>query len=91
MSCNVCSSQPELHSYLVHLVDEVTNKAGRTVVQSPCQHDIQQWLSEVALEQGGLMVEDYHENLFSMTKPRVLHVDAEAAAHIPLRDPNPVN
>jgi hypothetical protein len=85
--CQVCwvSSAPK-HSYLVHLIDQETNRWGRCVVQSECTCDMQSWLTHLA-SVGSLVVHDEHDEKFTMTRPLLMDIDTESAAHLPLVDP----
>ena len=82
MTCDICwqiPQSPKKHSYLVQL----SNDAGEAldiVVQTPCTHDMQEWVTEQA-RLGRLPIRD----------PKVINIDAKAAAHIPIVDPDPVN
>lgn len=81
---------PRKHSYLVHLLDADTLQEGLTIVQASCTHGIQELLTGIATHNGGLLVGrslSDEDDLFTMLKPRVMHIDAETAAHIPLVDP----
>ncbi len=90
MACSLCwvspSVTPSKHSYLIELTDEQTGRWGRCVFQSECPHGMQEWATHLA-EQGALYVHDEAGERFLMLHPRVMHVDAEAAAHIPTVDP----
>lgn len=90
--CQICWTLPapaSKHSYLIYLVDEVTNKGGYTIFQSSCPHGMQEWAQELA-EHGNLVVVESLEDgapSFNVTAPRVIMIDSEAAAHIPIVDP----
>ena len=89
MACN-CWALPRparKHSYLVHLVEENTNRAGRTIVQSECPHGMQEFLRAIA-STGELVVHDYQGNEFSMDHPIVINIDDRSAAHLPIVDPS---
>lgn len=91
MACDICWAIPQLQekqSYLVHLVDKITNRAGLFIMQSECTHDTQEWVQGLA-DNGSLVVTnpDDHSDQFSMANPVVVHVDDKAARHIPLVDP----
>lgn len=89
MACN-CGTIPapqEKHSYLIDLLDGVTARWGCIIVQTVCLHDLQEWLTNQA-SQGGLTVDDRETGeKFIMHAPRVMKIDAKAAAHVPLVDP----
>lgn len=94
MACDLCWAVPQpakKHSYLVHLLDAKTNEVGLTIVQTPCVHDVQEWLQDVASRGDLVVVNPATEERFTMRNPMVMHIDAEAAAHIPIVDPDPVN
>lgn len=89
MACN-CGAVPaqEKHSYLIHLLDGHTARWGRIVVQSPCVHDLQEWLTDLTTQRGGLTVTDkVTDEKFTMHSPRVMKIDTKGAAHVPLVDP----
>jgi hypothetical protein len=93
MACDICWALPQplkKHSYLVTLIDAQTGKLGRCVVQSECQHGMQEWIQHLA-DQGSLHVVSEKAEKFFMANPTVVHVDAKAAAHLALVDPDPVN
>ena len=84
MFCLCSAAQPpEKHSYLIDLVDSKTNKGGRCIVQSECEHGMQEWITELG-HQGVLVVVDAAGKKFTMLDPIVLNIDPEKAAHIPL-------
>jgi hypothetical protein len=90
MACN-CGAIPapqEKHSYLIHLLDARSARWGRIIVQSPCTHDLQEWLTSLAAASGGITVTDKEtEEKFTMYEPRVMKIDPRGAAHVPLVDP----
>lgn len=91
MTCTTCwvgtGHPPQKHSYLLYLADENTGRWGRCVIQSECQHDMQEWVEHLA-STGSLMVHDTRtDEKFQMDHPRVMHVDEKTAAHIPIVDP----
>lgn len=92
MDCQICwtlPTPPEKRSYLIYLVDEATDKGGYTIFQSSCPHGMQEWAQELA-DNGSLVVmESLDEGAasFSVSRPTIILVDAEAVAHIPLVDP----
>lgn len=87
MACKLCWVTPQQkHSYLVHLIDQHTSRWGRCVVQSPCTCDLQEWLTQLAA-QGNLVVHDENDERFSMSRPLIIDIDTQSAAHIPLVDP----
>jgi hypothetical protein len=78
---------PEKHSYLIDLIDTETNRWGKCVFQSECPHGMQEWAEYLAFR-GDLEVTDpVTGEKFLMLHPRVMGVDARAAAHIPIVDP----
>ena len=84
MSC--CSASRSKHSYLIHLVDDETGRWGRCVIQSACEHGMQEWAHHLA-SQDELYVVDSNNDTFLMAHPRVIHVDDKTAAHLPVADP----
>lgn len=73
MACMECSGLPEpsqKKSYLVHLAND-KGESHDIIVQTSCTHDMQEWVD-------GMVFPDGIEN------PRVIFIDAEAAAHVPI-------
>lgn len=94
MSCTQCWSFPQprqrKRNFLIHLIDTETIRWGRCVVQSECSHGMQEWVDELTRAMGGLIVNDSAGNEFTMHHPRVVDIDAKAAEHLPIMDPDPV-
>lgn len=89
MACDICwalPQPPKKRSFLIQLIDEETGKWGRCVVQSECQHGMQEWMEYLA-ENGQLTVHDQNDEAFVMLHPVVVDINDKAAAHIPLVDP----
>lgn len=77
----------EKHSYLIDFLDTETARWGRCVFQSECPHGMQEWADHLAAA-GQLLVHDKNTGeKFQMDHPRVMGVDAYAAAHLPIVDP----
>jgi len=77
----------EKHSYLIDLIDTETDRWGKCVFQSECPHGMQEW-AEFLAARGDLEVIDPNTGeKFLMSHPKVMGVDARAAAHIPIVDP----
>jgi len=51
---------------------------------------MQEWVDELTRAMGGLIVNDSAGNEFTMHHPRVVDIDAKAAEHLPIMDPDPV-
>jgi hypothetical protein len=89
MTCSHCwaidGPRPK-RSYLVELIDAKSNRGGSCVVQSECDHDMQEWITHLA-RQGALMVCSPDGEKFRMDNPVVVNIDAEKAAHVPIVDP----
>ena len=71
MNCNECLGLPEppaKKSYLVHLANDKGEKHD-IIVQTSCIHDMQEWVNG---------------KVFPIDNPRVIGIDAEAAAHVPI-------
>lgn len=90
MACPLCwvpsPQAPGRHSYLIELTDDKTGRWGRCVFQSDCPHGMQEW-AEYLASRSDLWVHDERDERFLMLHPRVVHVDALAAAHLPIVDP----
>lgn len=84
--CPVCVMPRSKHSYLIDLVDDETGQWGQCVVQSVCSHGMQEWMNTLASE-AKLYVVGTEGEKFLMLHPRVIHVDTEKAAHLPIVDP----
>lgn len=73
MACDSCwglATPPQKHSYLVQLAND-EGESFDCIVQTPCVHDIQEWVTE-------------HAESFPIANPRVINVDDKAAAHVPI-------
>lgn len=71
MSCVNCMGlpdPPQKKSYLVHLANE-RGESHDIIVQTTCIHDMQEWVDS---------------RVFPIDHPQVIHIDAEAAAHVPI-------
>lgn len=94
MACNTCRAvpRPKKHSFLVIMVDSLTNREGQCVIQSECPHGMQEHMDGLA-SKGSLLVVDPRtpDEMFVMSNPLVTHVDAKIAAHIPIRDVDLIN
>jgi hypothetical protein len=86
----VVTPRPRKHSYLIQLLDTETARWGRCVIQSECPHGMQEWVSYLATR-NELYVHDEDGEKFLMLHPLVMDVDHQTAAHLPLKDPDPVN
>lgn len=89
-TCHECPSIPspsDKKSYLLYLFDSADMKLGWCVVQSECPHGMQEFITDLAKKNGGLIVHDNHGQKFTMHHPEVLKIDDKAAAHLPIVDP----
>lgn len=89
MACDLCwtiSGPLPKRSFLVEVVDSVTNRFGRCVVQSECPHGMQEWMQSLA-NAGQLAVHDENDEKFWPTSPMVVNIDDKAVAHLPIVDP----
>lgn len=71
MACDKCWASPEApakKSYLVHLAND-RGESHDIIVQTSCIHDMQEWVDS---------------KTFPIDNPKVIHIDAEAAAHVPI-------
>lgn len=74
MACEVCwTTPPKMHSYLVHLSND-QGESHDIIVQTPCTHNMQEWVDE-------------HAVAFPIANPKVIHIDAETASHVPIVSP----
>jgi len=48
---------------------------------------MQEFITDLAKKNGGLIVHDNHGQKFTMHHPEVLKIDDKAAAHLPIVDP----
>lgn len=71
MACNGCAGMPnppQKKSYLVHLAN-AKGESHDIIVQTSCLHDLQEWVDS---------------KIFPIDNPRVIGIDAQAAAHVPI-------
>jgi hypothetical protein len=71
MTCNGCTGMPhppQKKSYLVHLAND-KGESHAIIVQTSCIHDMQQWVDS---------------KVFPIDNPKVIYIDAQAAAHVPI-------
>jgi hypothetical protein len=85
MICNCWMTPQGKHSYLVEATDGDTGQFGRCVIQSECQHGMQERLTELA-NLGQLKLHDDHDKPFYPSRPVLIHIDTKGAAHIPILD-----
>jgi hypothetical protein len=65
-----------MYSYLVTMVDRVTGQHQRVIVQSDCQHGMQEYIDQqVSRRNPDIKLAD----------PVVIDIDARAARYIPVR------
>lgn len=90
-TCGTVPAPREKHSYLIELLDAETHLWGRCIVQAECPCNIQERLQSMADRNGGFTVDRVGHGTvtgkFLMHQPRVMKIDAKAAAHVPLVDP----
>ena len=65
-----------MQSYLVTMIDRVTNQECRVIVQSPCACDMQAFVEELAAD-----------GRLDITNPVIVDIDDRAARHLPQVDP----
>ena len=90
MTCNDCGDAPQSpesgkKSYLLYLFDSEQMRLGWCVVQSECEHGMQEFISDIA--KTGLIVHDNHGQKFTMFHPEIIKIDDKAASHLPIVDP----
>jgi hypothetical protein len=62
------SNPPQKKSYLVRLAND-KGESHDIIVQTCCVHDMQEWVDS---------------KIFPIDNPKVIGIDAEAAAHVPM-------
>lgn len=67
-----------MQNYLVTMVDRVTGRHQRVIVQSDCPHGMQEYIDHLVTE-GSTEIRLAH--------PVVIYIDDRTARHIPLRHP----
>lgn len=71
MACSQCwalSEPPPKKSYLVHLSND-KGESHKIIVQTICTHDMQEWVDS---------------QIFPIANPKVIYIDDQSAAHIPI-------
>jgi hypothetical protein len=65
-----------MQSFLVTMLDRMTGEECRVVIQSSCQHGMQDFVDSLA-----------REGKLPITSPVVIDIDERTARHIPIVDP----
>lgn len=65
-----------MHSYLVTMVDRMTGRHQRVIVQSDCSHGMQEYIDQLVVA-GSCDIK--------LSNPVVIDIDERAARHIPIR------